>query len=417
LKTLFINKYDTLGGAAKAAFRLNLGLRKYLNYDNYFLVGIKASNLEYVYKTRESGFKNLVERGINFATNLIGFQYKWFPFSTRKIISVVRELKPDIISMHNIHGGYFKTSLIKELSKYAPIVWTLHDMWAFTANAAYTLGDESWKSLKAGPNEKKYFPQIGINTGSWLLKSKKQIYENSNLTIVCPSKWLYGLAKQSPVFSNNPIHSIANGIDLDLFKPYHKDKVRNEFNIPIDAKVISFVAEKIYQSQFKGGKNLISILKGINENAIEKIHVIMIGQGSHLELLNLTNLVIHSTGYVNSDELISKYLSASDIFIFPTLADNLPNTLIEACACGVPCVTFDIGGCGEIVENDFNGLLIEPFDVQKFVDKTLSLLGNSEKEKVFSQNCLKKVTTEYSIQKMSKEYDKLFQELLNLSIL
>jgi glycosyltransferase involved in cell wall biosynthesis len=314
--------------------------------------------------------------------------------------------------LHNIHGGYFKTSLIKELSKYAPIVWTLHDMWAFTANAAYTLGDDSWKSLKAGPSERKYFPQIGINTGSWLLKNKKQIYENSNLTIVCPSKWLYGLAKQSPVFSNNPIHSIANGIDLELFKPHEKDKVRNKLNIPIDAKVISFVAEKIYQSQFKGGKNLISILKGINENTTEKIHVIMIGQGSHLELLDLTKLVIHSTGYVNSDELISKYLSASDIFIFPTLADNLPNTLIEACACGVPCVTFDIGGCGEIVENDFNGLLIKPFDVKKFVEKTLYLLENTEKQKVFSQNCLIKVTNEYSIQKMSKNYDKLFQELL-----
>ena len=112
--------------------------------------------------------------------------------------------------------------------------------------------------------------------------------------------------------------------------------------------------------------------------------------------------------------MISKYLSASDIFIFPTLADNLPNTLIEACACGVPCVTFDIGGCGEIVENDFNGLLIKPFDVQKFVEKTLYLLENSEKKKVFSQNCLIKVTNEYSIQKMSKNYDKLFQELLNV---
>ena len=167
MKTLFINKYDTLGGAAKAAFRLNLGLRKYLNYDNYFLVGIKASNLEYVYKTRESGFENLVERGINFATNLIGFQYKWFPFSTRKIISVVRELKPDIISLHNIHGGYFKTSLIKELSKYAPIVWTLHDMWAFTANAAYTLGDDSWKSLKAGKKEKKYFQEFTFQRLIW----------------------------------------------------------------------------------------------------------------------------------------------------------------------------------------------------------------------------------------------------------
>lgn len=414
MKTLFINKYDTFGGAAKAAFRLNLGLRKYLNYDNHFLVGIKAGNIDYVYTTRKSGVENFIERGINFVTNQMGLQYKWFPFSSARIISTVRELKPDIISLHNIHGGYFKTSLVKELSKYAPIVWTLHDMWAFTANAAYTLGDDSWKSLKAGPNEKKYFPQIGLNTGNWLLKNKKRIYENANLTIVCPSKWLYRLAKESPVFFDIPILSIPNGIDLEIFRPHDKNEVRNELNIPSDANVISFVAEKIYRSQFKGGKNLISILNGLNENVNvdEKIHVIIIGQGSNIELLKLKNLVIHSTGYVNSDDLISKYLSCSDLFIFPTLADNLPNTLIEACACGVPCITFDVGGCGEIVQNDFNGLLVKPNDINKFVEKTFFLLRNREKQKVFSQNSLLKAANEYSLQKMSGSYDRLFQELL-----
>lgn len=414
MKTLFINKYDIFGGAAKAAFRLNLGLRKYLNYENYFLVGIKKSNLDYVFETRKSGFENFVERGINLVSNKLGLQYKWFPFSTSRIVSIVDELRPNIISLHNIHGGYFKTSLIKELSRYAPIVWTLHDMWAFTANAAYTLGDDSWKSLKAGQNEKKYFPQIGLNTGRWLLKSKKNFYEDSNLTIICPSRWLYSLAKQSPVFSKNRILTIANGIDLEIFRPHDMQKSRNELNIPLDAKVISFVAEKIYQSQFKGGRNLISILEGLNSNVNDKIHVIIIGQGSNIELLKFTKLIIYSTGYIDSDELISKYLSASNIFIFPTLADNLPNTLIEACACGTPCITFDIGGCGEIVENDYNGFLIEPFNVQKFVEKTLLLLGNLEKQKLFSTNCIIKATINFSIKKMSERYNELFQELLNI---
>ena len=216
MKILFINKHDISGGAAIWCFRFHKTLERLYNTQNYFLVGIKKSNYPYIFETRKRGFQNFVERGWNFLLQRIGLQYKFFPFSTKTILKKTKEIQPDIIFIRNIHGGYFKTSLLISLSKQAPIVWSLPDMWAFTANAAHTFGDISWKEMRSGKKEKKNFPKMWIDTGKWLLQQKKKIYSQSNLTIVTPSRWLYNLAIQSPVFEGKQILHIPNGIDTNI---------------------------------------------------------------------------------------------------------------------------------------------------------------------------------------------------------
>src|SRR4030066_251717 len=175
MKILFINKYDITGGAGVAAFRLHSALEKYYSTENKFLVGIKKSNHPFIIETRKAGIQNFIERGINYFQNLFGYQYYYFPFSSKTVMKFAQEFKPDIISLHNAHGGYLNLSLLSELSHISPIVWTLHDMWAFTANAAHTHGDNSWRRMKSGKNEKYYFPQIGIDRGIELLSRKQKI--------------------------------------------------------------------------------------------------------------------------------------------------------------------------------------------------------------------------------------------------
>ena len=109
-------------------------------------------------------------------SNLIGAQYLFFPFSRRRILKLVKEIKPDVISLHNTHPGYFQVSLLAEISALCPIVWTLHDMWSFTGNAAHTFGDESWRTLDSSPSLKKIYPSIGLDTGKTLLRKKARIY-------------------------------------------------------------------------------------------------------------------------------------------------------------------------------------------------------------------------------------------------
>ncbi len=411
MKILFINKYDITGGAGITAFRLHKVLENKFKTENLFLVGIKNSKYDFVLSTRKPGFQNFAERGLNFLFNQIGLQYKYHPFSTKTIIDRALKFSPDIISLHNAHGGYFQTSLLIELSKIAPIVWTLHDMWAFTANAAHTFGDMSWEKMKSGKNEKKHFPQIGINTGEWLLKGKKRIYFNSNITIVAPSNWLFNLASLSPVFEGKKIISIPNGIDLDIFSPTNKIEVRNYLGIPLDAKILIFGAEKVLTGNYKGGDDLINILKMLDLQLDQKVYIIIVGNSELKKFHTFKHFEIIETGYIFKEADMAKYLSAANVFIYPTKADNLPNSLIEASACGVPSITFDVGGCNEIIQDNVNGIVIPPGNIRLFVTAVKRLLENEPLNKNFSLNAIRIAKEKFSVIDMADKYYKLFKML------
>ncbi|MHB1688188.1 MAG: glycosyltransferase [Ignavibacteriaceae bacterium] len=411
MKILFINKYDITGGAGVAAFRLHKALEKRFNTTDRFLVGIKKSNLEIVIPTRKPGLHNFIERGLNFVFNQAGFQYKFHPFSTKTILNFAEEFRPDIISLHNAHGGYFQTSLLIQLSKIAPIAWTLHDMWAFTANAAHTFDDDSWKFLRSGKGEKNLFPQIGLNTGDWLIKQKKNIYMQSNLIFISPSKWLYELALQSPVIKNKNIFHVHNGIDLNIFCPQNKASIRESLGIPADAKVLVFGAEKIFGGNYKGGDDLLNILEVLNINYKIKVHLIIIGISKLKSFERFENFVVHQTGYIFDEDMMAKYLSAADVFIYPTRADNLPTALIEASACGVPSVTYDVGGCKEIIRDGSNGYVVPYGQVNLFVDKVKVLLENEELKKNLSNNAIKVASEKFSVDDMADKYYGLFEKL------
>lgn len=411
MRILFINISDVSGGSAKAAYRLGSALKQSGQHEIKFLVRSKFSTDNNVISTRSNKLKGLAERGINILFNLLGLQYQWLPFSPKVVLKTAREFQPDIISLHNTIGGYFVTNDLIELSKIAPIVWTLHDMWAFTGNAAHTFGDDSWKQMKTAKGEKKIFPWIGLNTGEWLLKQKQEIYENSNVTIVAPSKWLYDLAVQSPVFDNKSIHHIYHGIDLNKFKRLDQSAIRKKLNIPNDVKVLMFSAEKLAKNYWKGGKDLLDILQIINSNTKEKLYLIALGKGDLKQLNEFENFKIIRPGFITSEQEMIEYYSAADLFLYPTRADNLPLSLIEPIACGLPCVTYDIGGCKEIIRDDMSGYVIPPFDKNAFADSVLNTLFNDKGISELSQNSRKLASELFDIGLMQKIYLHLFTSI------
>lgn len=419
MKILFINLKDIDGGAALAAYRLSKGLETYYHTENYFLVKEKHSGDNNIFaaidKQSESLGKIMIftEFMVDRVFNKLGFQYYYLPFSPGFILKKTRELKPDIISLHIVHGGYFKTSLIKKLSKIAPIVWTLHDMWPFVGNAAHTFGDESWKQLKSSKEEIKIYPHIGLNRGKQLLKRKRRIYKKSNLHVVVPSRWLYNLVKQSPVFENKPIHRIVHGLDLESFKPKDKASCRRALGIPGNAKVLMFSSsDDLVKSPWKGGQLLVDILTAIDSRVDNQIETLVLGKGHLTALSHLKNLNLHQMGYINNEELISLLLSAADLFIYPTRADSLGLVLVESIACGTPCITFDIGGCRDVIESDISGYRIEPFDTKNFADKTVELLNDREKRERLSVSSREFAGEHFSLEDMASAYYQLFQKIL-----
>lgn len=410
MKILFINKYDIRGGAAIAAWRLQEALHQQYHTDNRLLAGIKAGGEDKQVKaTRKKGIENFLERGINYGLNRIGIQYFWFPFSTKRILHYARAFQPDVISLHNLHGGYFKTSLLEPLSSIAPLIWTLHDMWAFTANGAYTFGDDSWKQMKSGAGERNQFPTIGLNTGNLLLKRKKHIYENSNLTLVCPSRWMQNQAEQSPVFSGKRISHIPNGIPLNRFCPStDRNKVRQSMGLHAGQQVLLLFSERLKDPR-KGGNDLLDVLKKLDRPKHKRVTLLLIGKGKLP--LSFVHLKHKSLGYLSKEKEIIAALQASDLFIFPTREDNLPNTLIEAIACGLPCVTYDVGGCGEIIINGQNGLLVSPGDKDALQRAIMHMISNPNQLRDMQIRARERAETHFDVQLMAKRYYTLFKEL------
>jgi glycosyltransferase involved in cell wall biosynthesis len=425
MKILFINTVDIEGGAAIAAYRLNKELEGLYGTENLLVVGKKVSNDANVFDTRRNKgevageIKTFIEYLLNKLFNKLGLQYRCFPFSSRYIIKKAREFKPDIISLHNIHGGYFRTPLLKRLSKVAPIVWTLHDMWAITANAAHTFGDESWKHLKSGKDEKNIYPFLGIDTGNWLIKQKKKIYRKSDLYFVTPSQWLFQLAKEAPVLAGKEdrVFLIPHGIDLELFKKRDKKSCRRALGIAEDAKVFMFSsADDISKSSWKGGKLLLDILAAIDAKTNETIDILVLGRGRMESLAHLKNLKVHHLGFINSEQFLPVLFSACDLVIYPSRADSLGLVLVEAIACETPCITFRVGGCVDVIRDDVNGHVVEPFDVETFADKTLALLANEEKLRNMSVNARQWAETHFSLAAMAKKYHGLFETIFKKRI-
>jgi len=252
-------------------------------------------------------------------------------------------------------------------------------------------------------------PSIGINTGAFLLKLKRKIYNQSDITIVTPSLWLKKLADQSPVFEGKKIIHIYNGVEEAVFFKKNKQTSRLALGLPTDVKTIMFSAESIsIKNAWKGGGMLLEILKKINELTKKKINLLVLGHGEMKELDLLKNFKVFHQGYVSSAEVMNNCLNAADVFIYPTKADNLPNVLVESISCGTPCVTFDIGGCSEIIKDGKNGYIIKPFNFNEFAIKAIELLNNEDKLSTFSSNCIDIAKEKFRLKDMADDYFDLF---------
>ncbi len=414
MKILFINTTDLSGGAAVMMQRMMKGLEQQFHTENHLIVktkkGAASNTVQILNRTHEIIVEKITDR----VSRQVGLLYQFFPFSSKKILSLAKSFDPDIINLHNTHGAYFATPLIEKLSRIAPIAWTLHDMWGFTGNSSHTFNNDSWKYLKNDRALTKIPPKIGINTGGYLLRQKKRVYEQSALTIVTPSLWLKNLAEQSPVFEQTKIYQIYNGVDTDIFRPKDKRAVREKLKLDPGEKTIMFSSHFLTKNNpWKGGHDLIEILRKINATTREKINFLILGEGAIQELNSFSNFNLHYKGYLKNESEVSDCLNASDLFIYPTRADNLPNTLIESIACGTPCITFDIGGNKEIVRPNHNGIIVEPFDIDTFAEKTISLLEDQRQLDEFSANCIAVAREKFTLQTMTSGYYTLFEKIIS----
>ncbi len=419
MKVLIINKSASGGGAAVAANRLFHALKsqgtevKMLVQDTIKTSGNQSCTSKDSIGGRHAFFRFVMERlyFLPFEKDKT-IRFGFSPANTGIDISQhpwVQEA--DIIHLHWTNQGFLSLKSLAGIFKLnKPVVWTLHDMWAFTGGCHYSGScSEYVESCGTCP----YLRNPGSKDLSFQVhKKKKKIWKQANITAVSCSKWLGSLARESSLLRNHRIHSIPNPIDTNLFKPLVQSKCRDELGLPKNKKLILFGAANVNDPR-KGIIFLIRALEMLDvqhPNLSDEVELVVFGKCKKSSFETLP-YKIHSLKFISDVHDIVKVYNAANVFVLPSLQDNLPNTVMEAMSCGVPVVSFRIGGVPEMVAHGENGFLADVKNSYHLAEGIYEIISHKNPNQLRELN-RNLVLERYDYKVVAEQYQHIYSSLV-----
>ena len=313
----------------------------------------------------------------------------------------------DVVHLHWISQLIDIPSFFLSLPNSIPIVWTLHDMNPFTGGCHYNHGCDAY--LSSCQN----CPQLAYGSGGDLaaksFEIKLRALQDKHLHIVTPSQWLYREAKRSRLLrSVRSIRCIGYAIDTTVFAPMDRGKARAELGLPSDRCVVAFGAESV-QNGRKGIRQLMEALAKIRP--ANKLVGLAIG-GGDLADQQAVPIPIHRMGYVRDPQRQATAYAAADLFVLPSLEDNLPQMGIEALSCGTPVVAFDAGGIPDYVQHGVTGRLAPVGDVNALASQIQDLVIRQDQRNEFGRQGRKFVLEHYAEHVVAEAHRRFYASLL-----
>ena len=411
MKILIVNTSDINGGAARAAYRLHQALLSQ-QVDSQMLVQSKASD-DYRVLAPKSKFKKvfsklrptLDELPVRFYKHRTQtlFSPACLPFSDT--VKQINAINPDIVHLHWIADGMMRIEDISRIK--APIVWSLHDMWAFTGGCHYDEECAGFRN-KCGACEVLGSTKDNDLSAKGYRRKMKVFSSGADLTIVGLSAWMAETAQRSSLLQNIPVVNLPNPINATTFSPLEKQLAKKIFNLPQDKQLVLFGTMGATSDPRKGFKQLCDALKYVDT---ENTELVIFGSGEP-EIPQGFKQKSHYFGQLHDDVSLRVLYSAADVMVVPSLQENLSNAILESLACGTPVVGFDIGGNRDLVNHLNNGYLAEPFDTDDLAVGIEAIL-NAENYVEFCQNARNKVLQEFDSIVVAKRYIRLYQDVLS----
>ena len=415
MKVLIVNTSERTGGAAVAANRL---MKALINH------GVKAKMLV---RDKESDSLTVTElsRSWRLRWNFLWERFVIFVrcgFSRKHLFEIdlantgtditrLREFQEaDIIHLHWINQGMLSLSGIRKILRSGkPVVWTMHDIWPATAICHVTLGCRNFTTRCRSCRLLGNSQGDDISTTIW--QRKLRMLEGENIYYVACSHWLENEAKASALLKGHKVTSIPNPIDTHIYNRYSKEEARQRLGLPQDRRLILFASQRVTTPN-KGMDYLIEAcrLLGDRTKCQTPYEVVILG-GHAEELVELLQLKAHPLGYVNDERRIVDVYNAVDVFVLPSLSENLPNTIMEAMACGVPCVGFKVGGIPEEIDHKRNGYVADYRNAEDLARGIRWILEESDYE-ALSRNAIQKVAHNYSQQSVALRYAEVYQQAM-----
>jgi len=325
--------------------------------------------------------------------------------ATKELIGKIKEISPDLIQLHNIHGYYINIEILFNYLRKTniPVVWTFHDCWPITGHCAHFsfVGCEKWKTQCNNCPQMKNYPS------SWIVDRSEKNYNLKkelfislpNLTLVSVSKWLSGILKES-YLQHYPLNVIHNGINTEVFRPSADNVFRIKYRL--DNKFILLGVATSWGSK-KGLYDFIELGKLLKTD----FQIVLVGlTKKQIEKLPDNILGIERTESVKE---LAEIYSASDVFVNPTYEDSFPTTNIESLACGTPVITYKTGGSPEAID-ELTGIVVEQGNIAKLVD-AIKMVKNNGKQ-YYSDACVNRAHRLYKKEDRYQEYIELYDSLL-----
>lgn len=363
LRLTLASAHDRTGGAAVAAARLRDGLRT-LGHDARLFVQTQSQPhpatlgpqgaAQRSFSRLRSGLDSLPVRRAGGAPDK--FSASWLP---RRWPSLGDAGPAALVHLHWTNAGFLSVRDIGALR--VPVVWTLHDMWAFTGGCQY---DEGCGRHAQGCGDCPLLARRGARDLSARRHGAKQrLWADLALTLVAPSRWMAAEARRSTLFAQRRIEVLANGVDLQRYKPLDRGFARHALGLPADRKLVLFGALNPGSDQRKGYDLLQQALATLaaQPGGPDKFALVVFGSNPPRQEV-LHGLPAFHFGHLHDDVALALLYAACDVFVAPSRQENLPNTVAEALACGVPCVAFDIGGMPDLITHQRHGWLARPHD-------------------------------------------------------
>lgn len=319
--------------------------------------------------------------------------------ATKSFIRTIKEINPDIIHLHNIHGYYLNYRLLFDFLNETniPIVWTLHDCWSFTGHCAHfvTAGCEKWKNRCFNCPLISDYPKSLIDRSKRNFELKEKLFSaNRNLHLVPVCDWLEELIKQS-FLKQKDITVIKNGIDLNVFRPI--PSISNEKKLILGVSTV--------WTQKKGLQDYYRIRSLLDPNRYD---IVLVGL-TKKQIKELPKGIV-GIERTESVEALVKLYSAASVLVNPTYADTFPTVNLEALACGTPVITYKTGGSPESIDNE-TGCVVEQGDICQLVSAIEKICAKDKS--FYSEKCRNKAEKEFDKNERFEDYYTLYKSLLN----
>lgn len=346
LSIALVNTSADRGGAGQIARQLLHGFRR-SGHDAWLLVGRGEAEKPHILgfpsdiRTRAAhllaGPGRLVDRRLGLET----YRYP----ATQRMLKVLPR-SPDLIHLHNLHGGYFDLRALSDLSASLPVAITLHDAWLLSGHCAHSLGCERWRIGCGSCPDLDIYPSVQRDATARNWTRKRDIFLNSRLHVATPSTWLADKVRDSILASGlADLKVIPNGVDLEIFRPRDPRAARAELGIPPEETVLLFVGSDGGPSGFKDLTTAEEAAARAAAHLDRELALVVLGAEAPERRKGRAR--IRFVPFQSDPATVARYYQAADLHLHAARADTFPSTVLEALACGTPVVATSVGGIPE----------------------------------------------------------------------